>query len=79
MDNNWAEVRRQLEQELASERHQRQAQRRQQPSLWQSLWHSPWQFLRTACLPFLGRQMDKVEPENLGEQAYLYDKRSSVS
>jgi hypothetical protein len=56
MDNNWAEVRRQLDQELASERQQRQAHRRQRPSIWQSLWQS----LRAACLPFLVRHMDKV-------------------
>jgi hypothetical protein len=37
MYDNWAEIRYQLEQELASERQQRQARRRQQPSLWQSL------------------------------------------
>ena len=37
MYDNWAEVRSQLDQELASERQQRQARRRQQPSFWQSL------------------------------------------
>jgi hypothetical protein len=38
MDNNWAEVRSQLDQVLASELAHRQA-RRQQPSLWQALRH----------------------------------------
>ena len=61
MDNNWAEVRRQLDQELASERQQRQAQRRQQPSWRHAPWHSFWQSLRTARFPFLVRTMDKVE------------------
>jgi hypothetical protein len=37
MYDNWADVRRQLEQALESERAQRQARRRRQPSLWQSL------------------------------------------
>jgi|SoiMethySBSTD1v2_1073268.scaffolds.fasta_scaffold2742105_2 hypothetical protein len=37
MHDNWAEVRRQLEQVLESERMLRQAGRRQQPSFWQSL------------------------------------------
>ena len=36
MDDNWAEVRSQLDQVLASERAQRQARRRQPPSLWQA-------------------------------------------
>ena len=57
MYDNWAEVRRQLDQELASEREQRRAQRRQQPPLW----HSFWQSLRTACFPYFVPQRDKVE------------------
>ena len=42
MYENWAETRRQLDQELARERQQRGAQRGQRLSLW----HSPWQALR---------------------------------
>ena len=61
MYDNWAEVRHQLDQELARERQQRQAQRRQGPSFWQSLWLSPWQALRTACVPLPSRQTDNVE------------------
>ena len=57
MYDNWAEVRRQLDQELASEREQRRAQRRQQPPLW----HSLWQSLRTACFPYFVHRLDKVE------------------
>jgi hypothetical protein len=61
MYDNWAEVRHQLDQELARERQQRQANRGQQPSLWLSPWQSLWRSLRTARLPFLVRPMDKVE------------------
>lgn len=61
MYDNWAEVRHQLDQELARERQQRQAQRRQGPSLWLSPWQSLWRSLRTACAPFLRRQTDSVE------------------
>jgi hypothetical protein len=39
MDDNWADVRNQLDQVLESERALRQARRRQQPSFWQSLRH----------------------------------------
>jgi hypothetical protein len=37
MHDNWAEVRRRLDQVLESERLQRQARRRQQPVFWQAL------------------------------------------
>lgn len=42
MNDNWAEVRRQMDHVLTVERMQHQARRRQQPSFWQSLrqWRS---------------------------------------
>lgn len=69
MYDNWAEVRRQLDQELASERQQRRARRRQQSHFGQSLWHAPWHLpwrsfwlaLRAACFPYFVRPLDKVE------------------
>src|SRR5262245_44141053 len=51
MHDNWAEVSRQLKQELESERAQRQACRRHQQSFWSSLRHE-WP---TACRTMITR------------------------